>query len=84
MPLSAWMNRPSRDCLASVKAPRAWPKSSLSSRFCGTAAQLMAMKGPSLRTLVRWSARATSSLPVPLSPVISTEASESRSCWIMR
>jgi hypothetical protein len=31
--------------VAPVKAPRAWPKSSLSRRGSGKAAQLMAMKG---------------------------------------
>ena len=32
------------------------------------APQLIGMKGPSRRRLSRWRARATSSLPVPLSP----------------
>ena len=36
------------------------------------AAALTAMKGPSARGLAAWSARATSSFPVPDSPVIST------------
>ncbi len=36
------------------------------------AAQLILMKGCSLRALCRWMARAISSLPVPVSPVMST------------
>jgi hypothetical protein len=36
---------------------------------------LMATKGPFLRRPKLWSARATSSLPVPLSPVIITPRS---------
>ena len=39
------------------------------------AAQLTLTKGPSLRRLKRWTARATNSLPVPVSPKISTVAS---------
>ena len=39
-------------------------------------AQLMAMNGPSAFLEHRWRARTTSSLPVPLSPVRSTELSE--------
>ena len=33
------------------------------------------MKGPSLRRLMRWMARAINSLPVPVSPRINTVAS---------
>ena len=40
----------------------------------GIAAQFTWISGLSRRWLPRWSARATSSLPVPLSPVISTVA----------
>ncbi len=61
---------------ASVNAPRAWPKSSLSSRGSGIAAQLTATNGPWLRRPRAWSARATTSLPVPLSPVTRTVASD--------
>jgi hypothetical protein len=68
---------PSARAFASVKAPRAWPKSSLSSSVAGTAAQLIATKGPSLRGLASWIARATSSLPVPLSPVDEPHADDS-------
>jgi hypothetical protein len=75
VPPLASRKRPGRAVRASVKAPRTWPKSSLSSRLCGTAAQLIATKGPLCRALIPWMARATSSLPVPLSPVTSTVAS---------
>ena len=59
---------------APVNAPRSWPKSSDSSRSFGIAAVLIATNGPRARGLCRCSARATSSLPVPDSPVISTVA----------
>ena len=67
---------PRRAVRASVKAPRSWPKSSLSRSASGIAAQLKAMKGPAARLLRSCSARATSSLPVPLSPRMSTDACE--------
>ena len=60
-------------CEAPVKAPAAWPKSSLSSRCSGSAAQLTATNGLSARGLSAWMASATSSLPVPVSPEISTD-----------
>jgi len=41
----------------------------------GIAPQLTAMNGRSVRGLAEWMARATSSLPVPLSPVIKIVAS---------
>lgn len=47
--------------------PFSWPKSSLSKRLSGMAAQLMATKG-ACWGLLSWMARVTSSLPVPLSP----------------
>ena len=50
------------------------PKSSLSISVSGMAAQLTAINGPTERGLELWSARATNSLPVPLSPVINTAA----------
>ena len=56
--------------MAPVKAPLQWPKSSDSRRFSGRALQLMGMNGANWRRLLKWSARATSSLPVPLSPRI--------------
>ena len=72
VPPSACSKRPRRVVCAPVKAPRSWPKSSLSSRSFGIAAVLMATNGPCARGLCLCSARATSSLPVPLSPVIIT------------
>ena len=61
--------------MAPVKAPFSWPKSSLSTRPVGRALQLTLMNGLSARLLVEWTARAISSFPVPVSPVMSTEAS---------
>ena len=61
--------------VAPVKAPFSWPKSSLSSRFSGIAAQLMATKGPLARGRELVERPAISSLPVPLSPSSSTVAS---------
>ena len=58
--------------VASVNAPRTWPKSSDSSSVSGMAAQLTLMNGMSCCALRLWMARATSSLPVPVSPVINT------------
>ena len=75
MPLSAAWNWPALLATAPVKAPRTWPKSSDSSRFSGMAPQLMATNGPLARGERLWSSRAISSLPVPVSPVISTEMS---------
>ena len=61
---------------APVKAPRSWPNSSLSSSVSGSAAQLIGdERAAAARGLAAWIARATSSLPVPLSPRISTVAS---------
>ncbi len=57
---------------APVKAPRSWPNSSLSSRVSASAAQCTLTNGPAARGLLAWSASATSSLPVPDSPVMST------------
>ena len=54
---------------APVKAPFSWPNNSLSRRFSGIEAQLMATKGLELRGESRWRARARTSLPVPVSPI---------------
>ena len=75
MPPLASRNSPARAPRASVNAPLTWPNSSLSRSGSGIAAQLTATSGPAARLLWRCSARATSSLPVPLSPVTSTLAS---------
>ena len=74
MPPWASSKRPSRRATAPVKAPFTWPKSSLSSSSSGMAPQLTATNGRSARRLLQWIARATSSLPVPLSPVIEHRA----------
>ena len=67
--------RPGLVATAPVNAPRSWPKSSDSSSWSGSAAQLMAMNGPWLRREAWWMKRATTSLPVPDSPVSSTVVS---------
>ncbi len=72
MPRSASWKRPFFSRTAPVKAPRSWPKSSLSSRFSGSAPQLIDRNRRCARGLAKWMARAISSLPVPLSPWIST------------
>ena len=58
-----------------MKAPRTWPNISLSKSCGGTPPRFTRTKGPARRRLLRWIASATTSLPVPLSPVIRTEAS---------
>ena len=70
MPPEASSKQPARRSTAPVKAPFSWPKISLSISVSGMAAQLTATKGRALRGLRSCSVRATSSLPVPLSPVI--------------
>ena len=57
---------------APVNAPFSWPNSSLSRSVSGSAATLTAMNGLCRRGDRAWRPRATSSLPVPLSPWIST------------
>ena len=91
VPRSAASRRPRFICAAPVKAPFSYPKSSLSTRSLGRAAQFSFSKGPRLRGLARWIARATSSFPEPLSPVMSTFASlratfatSARTCSIAR
>ncbi len=69
---------------APVKAPFSWPNSSLSSRFSGMAAQLIATKGLFARGPRSCSARASASLPVPLSPRMSTGAATAASRSIVR
>ena len=49
-----------------------WPKSSFSSSDSASAAQLSATNGRSARALPAWIARAASSFPVPVSPVMRT------------
>jgi hypothetical protein len=61
---------------APVKAPLRWPNTSDSSRSRGIAAQFSGTKGFSARVETAWIARAQTSLPVPLSPVMKTVAVE--------
>ena len=67
-------NLPSCCRCAPVNAPRSCPKSSLSASSRGIAAQFTAMNGASGSPASRWISRASSSLPVPLSPRMSTVA----------
>ena len=75
MPASAASKSPMRSATAPVKAPRACPKSSLSIKLSGVAPQLWATNAALRRSLSAWSARAISSLPVPVSPSTSTGSS---------
>ena len=72
VPSSAAWNLPARSPVAPVNAPRVCPNSSLSSNSPGIAEQFSGTKSFSLRGDRSWIARAASSLPVPVSPVIST------------
>ncbi len=80
VPFCATSKQPARRSEAPVKAPFSWPNSSLSISVSGSAAQLMATNGPCRRVLSACSERATSSLPVPLSPVIRTHARLGPAC----
>ncbi len=74
MPPLAASKAPLRSAAAPVKAPFSWPNSSLSTSSEGIAPQSTTTKGPTRRAPSSCSARATFSLPVPLSPRISTVA----------
>jgi hypothetical protein len=74
VPPCACSKKPRFLACAPVNAPRSWPKSSLSMSSRGMAAQLTFTNGSSARGERRWMAREMSSLPVPLSPVMSTDA----------
>jgi hypothetical protein len=63
----ALRTRPSWSSTAPEKAPFLWPKSSLSTSESLSAPQLTATKSPARRDS-RCTARATTSLPVPVSP----------------
>ena len=75
MPPPAISNRPLRSARASVNAPRTWPNISLSKSVDEMPPRLTLTNGAWRRRLLRWMASATSSLPVPLSPVMRTDAS---------
>ena len=74
VPRSACSNLPICFSVAPVNEPFSWPNSSISISSSGIAAQLTCTKRSRARRLLRWMARATSSLPTPLSPRISTVA----------
>ena len=83
MPPSACSNLPFFLRSAPVKAPFSWPNSSLSRSDSVSAAQLKATHGPRLREAsAAWRAWATSSLPVPVSPWISTVEPSGPTCSI--
>ena len=79
VPPWARSKRPTVDATAPVNAPRSWPNNSLSSNSPGMAPQLTGTKGLPSRPEMRCRLRATTSLPVPDSPVISTFTSVSAS-----
>ncbi len=58
--------------VAPVNEPFSCPNSWLSTRLSGTAGRFTATNGPLRRSECSWTYRANISLPVPLSPVIST------------
>ena len=78
VPPAASSNLPSCCLCAPVNEPRSWPNSVLSTSSCGIADRLTAMNGASPRPDSRCSSRASSSLPVPLSPRIRTVADSLR------
>ena len=84
MPPSASSNFPFLAVRAPVKAPRVCPNSSLSISSSGMAAQFTSTKGPEARRLWWWMLRATSSLPVPFSPKISTRPLDGAACAMSR
>ena len=70
-----WLASSKRPCLvwkAPVKEPLVWPNSSLSRRLSTKAEQSTGTNSFFALSLRVWIARATSSFPVPLSPVRST------------
>jgi hypothetical protein len=75
VPPSACRKSPSRSAFAPVNAPLTEPNNSLSMSSRGRAAQLTLMILFLLRGLNVWMRSAMTSLPVPLSPVMSTVTS---------
>ncbi len=75
MPPSAAATFPSVVRTAPVNAPFAWPNSSLSSNSADRLGQWTVTNGPPARRLRAWTARASTPLPVPLSPRRRTVAS---------
>ena len=81
---SATSKRPIWRISAPVNAPFSRPNSSLSTSAAGSAAQLTLTITRLPRELSRWMVWAMSSLPVPVSPEISTEESVGATCsaWL--
>ena len=75
VPPSASSKAPVRSVFASVKAPRTWPNSSLSKTPSESPPAFTTTIALGARLLLWCSQRATTSFPVPCSPVTSTFAS---------
>ena len=71
-------------CRAPVKAPFSWPNNSEAMSEEGIAAQFTLIKAWPARCEPLWMARAISSLPVPVSPVISTVESVGATFTMLR
>lgn len=84
LPVCAASNRPVRLSTAPVNEPLTCPKSSLSSRLSVKAPQFTRIYGPVDRGLRSWIARAINSLPVPVSPTISTQARDGATWRVVR
>ena len=80
MPPDASSSAPARARSAPVKAPFSCPNSSLSTSPGASAPQSTTTNGRSARGEARCSAAASTSLPVPLSPSISTVESDGAAC----
>jgi hypothetical protein len=76
VPPQAISKQPTRSVLASVKAPRTWPNSSLSKSAGDSPPTSTAVNGFPARDDRSWMRRAITSLPVPCSPVTSTFTSD--------
>ena len=85
VPPSASSKQPMRSVFASVNAPFTWPNSSLSNTPSDERRRRSPRRsGRAARGEAAWSQRATTSLPVPCSPVMSTFASEGATRSISR
>ena len=80
VPPSASSKRPARRSSAPVKAPFSCPNSSEAINVGGMAAQFTLTNARDARCERLWIARATSSFPVPVSPVMSTVESVGATC----
>ncbi len=87
VPPSHAATRPGLSRTAPVNAPLAWPNSSLSSSCWDRVGQETVANGPDARSLHPWTARASTPLPVPLSPRTSSVvglAAAWRASWTAR